>query len=201
MNEYEARKLMSRAIDESNLPIEYIGTGEQTEHARMVEAFARLAGQEVPDHLVQPTREEKVLSALLILEEALETIDALGMAIKFDLGDRKVIIKRPDDLSVHEKGEVDHVGLADGVADLSVVAIRAAMMAGIKWTHDIEEEVDRNNLLKFREDSDGYTHPDTGKWMKPSNHPVPRIKDILDKQEAIYGRRGEDYATPAPDLT
>ncbi|RME85522.1 MAG: hypothetical protein D6785_04320, partial [Planctomycetota bacterium] len=51
-------------------------------HQKRVEEFMRLAGQEIPEVPTLPDEKTRLLRSKLILEEALETIHALGFAVE-----------------------------------------------------------------------------------------------------------------------
>ena len=53
----------------------------KTNHQLRIESFMKLAGQELPQSPVVPDIKIRQLRAALILEEAFETIDALGFKV------------------------------------------------------------------------------------------------------------------------
>lgn len=121
------------------------------------------ARQDVPSKPVIPDENTRVLRAKLILEEALETVKALGVKVELQpdeggsmwSGSSHAI----DDLSrmrFSASGEADLEGIADGCADVIVVTTGTLIACGIK-DEDLQEEVDENNLKKFR-----HTCPECG---------------------------------------
>ncbi len=118
-----------------------------------------------------------MLRANLILEEAKETIEALGFEInlvpvhEIGYGTRK-------EATLIEKFEPNLKEIADGCADISVVTIGTLIACGI---HDAEllKAVDRNNLDKF---GPGHSIREDGKLIKPPGHKPPDILQILRNQ-------------------
>ena len=114
----------------------------------------RKAGQELPVRPEVPHVDVRRLRATLILEEAHETIMALGFS--------------PVDLS-REFYHPDIVSIADGCADLSVVTIGTLSACGIP-DRRLLETVDRWNNAKF---GPGSTKNVLGKWIKPPDFQGP----------------------------
>jgi len=130
----------------------------------------KLAKQEVPIIPKIPDYDTRCLRAKLILEEALETINALGLHIEIDL-----------DKIYEYKKEINLTEIADGCADLSVVTIGTLSACGID-DFGLLALIDENNLKKF----DGnYKIDEKGKVIKPENHPVPDIKSYIESQIKI----------------
>jgi predicted HAD superfamily Cof-like phosphohydrolase len=133
-------------------------------HQRMVDKFMRLAHQNVPlkPQLLSP--EERVLRARLIIEEALETVSALG--VKIDLPN--TIRLDFKDLHFQSEGEMDMVGTVDGCFDLRVVTTGTLSAAGVPDSG--QRIVDLNNLNKF---GPGHSIDSFGKLVKPPDHQPP----------------------------
>ena len=144
-------------------------------HQDRVENFMLKAGHKVRTKPELPTEKELKLHAELILEEALETIEALGYRVQ-DIS-RFV----PSTLVLKKEYEPNLIEIADGCADLSVVTICTLSICGI---HDDQlfEEVDDNNLAKFG--PGGHRNEQTGKWVKPADHKPPNIRKVLDGQRS-----------------
>jgi predicted HAD superfamily Cof-like phosphohydrolase len=125
-----------------------------------------------------PSLEARKLSARLMLEECMETIQkGLGLDIvdvhgALDFGR----------LGFEEKCTPNLVEVADGLADQEVVNLGTAARCGLAH-QPIFEIVAQNNLLKFAE---GHRFNAVGKLIKPPNHPVPTglIVDSLLRQGA-----------------
>jgi len=144
-----------------------------TDHYERVKAFMEKATQATPSNVVIPDAPTRELRARLILEEALETIDALGVSVK--LGHQRIAIQACE-LTADQP--VDLEGVADGCADISVVTIGTLIAFGID-DEKLLLEVDTANLRKFGPGS--YTRED-GKWMKPSDWMPPDIAGVLESQ-------------------
>ena len=140
-----------------------------TEHYKRVEAFMQNAGQDTPATVTMPDEDTRRLRASLILEEALETVTALG----FDVVANGSNVNH-DDCMFKPSGEPDMEGIIDGCADISVVTVGTLVACGVD-DEPVLEEVDRANLRKFGPGS--YTRED-GKWMKPPDWQPPDIKQF-----------------------
>ena len=150
-----------------------------TSHYTRVSAFMQKAGQETPQAPFIPDEETRILRAKLILEEALETVEALGVGVRLKAGNGAVaeLTAADADLTFHLNGEVDLEGVVDGCADISVVTIGTLIAFGID-DEPILEEVDRANLRKFG--PGGYARED-GKWIKPPDWTPPDILGVVDR--------------------
>lgn len=132
----------------------------------------------------------RIARARLILEEALETVNR-GLCLEVSLkeiassGRRTVCLENME--LTPNRATVDMVELADGCADLSVVATGTLVTYGIA-DKALLEEVDNNNLLKIK---NGHLDAN-GKFVKPKNHPAPDIEGVLKSQ----GWSGERNPSP-----
>lgn len=140
----------------------------------------RKAGQEVPTTPTIPDEDIRLLRAKLILEEAIETIEALGVGVRLSEKANGELIDREGALTFYANGEVDLEGVVDGCADISVVTIGTLIAFGVD-DEPILEEVDHANLRKFATGS--YARED-GKWMKPPDWTPPDILGALERQSA-----------------
>jgi predicted HAD superfamily Cof-like phosphohydrolase len=150
-----------------------------TPHQRRVRAFMQRAGQDTPTEVTVPDRNTRILRAKLILEEALETIEALGVEVwaKGSGGSEEVGLGSTDtSLQFVNSGQVDLEGVADGCADISVVTQGTLIAFGID-DEPLLEEVDEANLRKF---GPGGYRRDDGKWMKPADWQPPDIKGAIE---------------------
>jgi predicted HAD superfamily Cof-like phosphohydrolase len=110
------------------------------------------ASQKRPDTPTMPLEEVRLLRATLILEEALETIHALGVCVEVKAGNMGWFDVSMDGHPLrlaHSIIAPDLEAIADGCADLSVVNIGTLIACGIK-DERLLQEVDENNLRKFR---------------------------------------------------
>lgn len=145
----------------------------KSQHYLRITKFMELAGQTVRTKPTIPTLEERKLRAKLILEEALETVEALGFSVDFapDVETETISIEH---LQFVGDVEPNLVEIADGCADISVVTVGTMISCGFP---DIEllRMVDDNNLGKFGPGS----RNENGKHIKPPGHPKPPIGEWL----------------------
>lgn len=141
----------------------------RSDHQQRVDQFMRLAHQELPTSPAMPAFPVRKLRANIIFEEALETLEGLGFLPYWN----------GDSWTLKEIHTPDLVKAVDGCADLRVVTTGTLSAMGV---HDLalQEEVDRNNLMKFGPGS--YRRESDGKWMKPPGHQPPDILGILRAQ-------------------
>ena len=135
------------------------------------------AGQETPSAVTIPDADTRVLRAKLILEEALETVTALGVTVRISDGSDGTL-GRGSVLDFEATDEPDLEEIVDGCADISVVTVGTLIAFGVD-DEPILEEVDRANLRKFAEGS--YRRED-GKWMKPPGWTKPDILGVIEAQ-------------------
>lgn len=155
----------------------------KSEHQIKVEEFMQGIGNEVPFGPKMPDEETRKLRARLVLEEALETIEALGFDVCLPFRRRAATEAETvemDAVSLLPNFKEDLAKIADGCADLSVVTIGTLSSCGLS---DIAllEEVDQNNLDKIRAPMNW---DEFGKLIKPADHQPPRIEMILEHQNA-----------------
>ena len=141
-----------------------------TAHHNRVREFMEKAGQDTPTAVTIPDERTRLLRARLILEEALETLQALGVEVQLS-GERVTF----EDCSLAARGEVDLEGVVDGCADISVVTVGTLIAFGVD-DEPVLREVDEANLRKFG--PGGYTRAD-GKWIKPPDWRPPDIKKAV----------------------
>lgn len=148
-----------------------------TDHAHRVHALMLRAKQTTPILPTMPDEKTRLLRAKLIMEEALETIEALGVTVFDNAGTDLEPIAR-NHLSFAADGEPDLVGIADGCADVSVVTIGALLACGIA-DKPLLELVDNNNLTKF---APGHSFREDGKLVKPPGFVGPDVVGGLKRQ-------------------
>lgn len=154
----------------------------KSEHYGNVAAFMRLAKQNVPNKPTIPSEEIRLLRAKLILEEALETIEALGVRAAIHVADGE-FVDIVDDLQFYAVGEPNLEEIIDGCCDIKVVTTGTLVACGIPDVM-FQEEVDNNNLAKF---GPGHTIREDGKLVKPPNHTPPKIAELLEKLQKMVG--------------
>lgn len=147
----------------------------KSRHQARVERLMLAFEQRVHAKPTIPDEATRILRARLILEECLETVEALGVRVTET---KRGSIVEFENLIFEPYGEPDLVEIADGCADISVVTIGTLSACGISDL-PLLEEVDRNNLLKIEY---GRVNRETGKFEKPKNHPAPAIGLVLEAQ-------------------
>jgi predicted HAD superfamily Cof-like phosphohydrolase len=123
-----------------------------------------------------PEMRDRELRAKLIMEEAVETVAAMGFLVQAGISDGYTLEPIAD--FDKERTEPDLVEAIDGLCDLLYVVNGAAVAFGI----DLEpffDEVHRANMAK----EGGMTRAD-GKVLKPEGWKPPDIESILLRQEA-----------------
>ncbi len=155
---------------------------DRSVHQQSIERTMIKAEQAVPDKPCIPSKKVRLLRAMLILEEALETVRALGFEIKSKplkaFYDDSGTLQLPDDVfdpKFENRYEPNLVEIADGCADLSVVTIGTLSACGISDI-PILQEVDRANWEKVK---DGLIKREDGKYLKPEGWKPPDIEGQL----------------------
>ena len=153
----------------------------KTNHQLRVEQFMQVGGQAVPYVPGIPSENVRLLRARLILEEALETIEAMGIDISLrsagiGAGGAWPVYFDVCILEINPHRQPDMVLIADGCGDLSVVTIGTLSAFGIA-DDPILKEIDRSNLDKFR---NGVIKDEFGKIKKPDDWQPPNIQGVLD---------------------
>lgn len=145
----------------------------KSNHQIQVEEFMLKAGQEVPQLPTEPLDKDKILRAKLILEEALETAEALGVSIYTSIMDGDELTM--DGLSWSVTKDFNITKVIDGCADIAVVTTGTLSACGIEDI-PVQNAVNEANLRKF---GPGGHRRDDGKWIKPPDFVGPE-KDIED---------------------
>jgi predicted HAD superfamily Cof-like phosphohydrolase len=150
------------------------------DHQARVEKFMRMAGQQVPLSPTMPDGPTRLLRAKLILEEAIETVHALGFDFYLmdPLAPENAAMAADSEAVFIERGEPDLVQIADGCADISVVSMGTLSACGIN-AEPLLRLIDESNLAKFT--GDAHRRED-GKWQKPTGWKAPDIAKILQEQ-------------------
>ena len=159
-------------------------------HQQDVEAFMLRAKQEVPLVPTEPSPEVRILRAKLILEEALETIKALGVSVATSA--YGITVSPATSLVYEVYGDFNMDEVIDGCCDIAVVTTGTLSACGIP---DVifTEEVDRNNLEKFKP---GHYWREDGKLMKPPGHQGPHIRYLLNQLAIACGLDYDRDANP-----
>jgi predicted HAD superfamily Cof-like phosphohydrolase len=151
----------------------------KTVHQHLVEAFMKKAGQELPAAPTMPSDEIRELRATLILEEAMETIEALGFGIATVPVPGVPTEDVTGRLKVWCNGQPDMVEIVDGCCDLAVVATGTLSACGVA-NMEPQMLVDDSNLRKF---GPGGYKAENGKWIKPPNWTPPDLAGALIRQQ------------------
>lgn len=151
----------------------------ESEHYKLVKAFMRKADQDVPDTPCIPDEKTRLLRAKLIFEEAMETIEALGVQIRAK-GDPTPIQKVA---VIESSGEPNLVEIVDGCCDVIVVTTGTLLACGVK-DEAVQRLIDESNLKKFGPGGykAGPEHPQPGRWVKPPDWKAPDIEGELRRQ-------------------
>lgn len=221
------RQKLEEAIEVLKDAADYLdyALATRTPHQQRVDKFMVLAGQDIPDQPTVPSQKIRGLRARLILEECLETIDALGFCAGVTIQEENHI--NPV-LIPHNRGP-NLIEIADGCADISVVTVGTLSACGIS-DKALLAEVDLSNLAKFetpkcpthnpeltRHEANGqyvctggridypcewtgagpYRRAD-GKWIKGPHWKAPDIAGILAEQ-SLNEQLPPAPANPAPN--
>lgn len=145
---------------------------KRTLHQQCVDTFMLNARQELPDIPTVPDVKIRELRARIILEEALETVKALGFAA------RAKVFETKTEIELEDMFEPDLVEIADGCWDIAVVTTGTLSACGIS---DEKGQclVDEANLEKF---GPGHTIRADGKLIKPPDFKPPDIERLLKEQ-------------------
>jgi predicted HAD superfamily Cof-like phosphohydrolase len=147
----------------------------QSEPQRRIEKFMRDAGQTVRLQPIEPTPEERILRAKLILEEALETCAALGVHVVRDLDDGTVDVVEEGLRFIPTDG-FNMAEAVDGCCDVIVVTLGTLSSLGVGDNHVLNAVLDANDAK--------LTGPirDDGKRLKPEGWQPPDIAGELRRQ-------------------
>lgn len=157
--------------------------GIKSIHQQRIEEFMRRADglapgkQGIPEKPEVPAEAVRCLRARLILEEAIETVIALGFNISATLNGSFILSADTLWLHPNDSKQIELHGIADGCADLSVVTIGTLSACGLP-DEPILREVDENNLAKFRP---GHSVDEHGKLVKPPDHQPPDLAGIISR--------------------
>lgn len=136
------------------------------------------------------TPDERKLRAKLILEEALEFIDACGLDLQilvsngptdeFPVKIEARDLKNNTLFFSHNESKLNLIEMADAIVDIEYINLGSANTFGMQ-VEPLFDEVHDSNMAKFT--GDGHRNED-GKWIKPSDWKAPDIKGVLKSQGA-----------------
>ena len=147
----------------------------RTAHQQRVLEFMLRAKQEAPTKPTMPNEKIRLLRAKLILEEALETIEALGFAVRMQDGTNLVSMEA---VVLSPELVPDLTEIVDGCCDVSVVTTGTLIACGVE-DEPVLLAVDRNNLAKF---GPGHSYREDGKLIKPPGHTKVDLGVEINKQ-------------------
>jgi predicted HAD superfamily Cof-like phosphohydrolase len=150
---------------------------KRSEFQLRVDSFMEKARQELPDSPCIPSEGVRRLRASLILEEALETIEALGFGVRTERDHQFIDI---DDCLFLPIIDADMVKIADGCCDTMVVTLGTLSACGMSDC-DLMTEVCDSNDSKF---IDGHIRDD-GKLIKgPAYRPADLVPILVSQSAA-----------------
>ena len=159
-----------------------------------IRTFMLAAKQECPDFPTIVPPEVRILRARLIVEEALEQVEALGVDVAYDsVGHRTILF--PDNITFRCCGEVDLVKFADGCANQVYVSVGGATALGINL-EPVWQLVQAANMAKFGPGS--YQRPD-GKQTKPPGWLPPN--EAIRAELKLQCTHGNNLCSKSPTET
>lgn len=143
-------------------------------HFLEVNKFMEKAGQlkDTKSYATIPSQEIRKLRASSIMEEAMETCQALG----FD-----TVIYPDGKVEVVPHGEPNLVEIVDGCCDIAVVTTGTLIACGVPDVF-VQDMVNQSNLAKFAE---GHSFREDGKLIKPANWKKPNLEAALALLESL----------------
>ncbi len=163
---------------------EFMGVFDQSAHQVRVERLMTGFGQVVPSTITIPSEDVRLLRARLILEEAFETVEALGFDIEVSYyNDRDRLEHMTIDFANLNFATNDKMNLTkviDGCCDTRVVVTGTLSAFGVK-DEGFQRIVDMNNLNKLNVS----TRDSFGKFIKPKGFVGPEA--AIDSLIKSYG--------------
>jgi len=140
--------------------------------------FMRAARQPVRTEITMPTEAERLLRVRLVIEEALEFAEAMGVRVTGVATDLHAHNEHSVQVEIVDDVGVDIVEAADALADSLYVVYGSGWTLGLPL-QDVFDEVHRSNMAKV-DDSTGFcvVSPD-GKVLKPQGWTPPDVASVL----------------------
>jgi hypothetical protein len=148
------------------------------DHIDAVKKFKLGAGQSAPDTKTEPTEAEKITCVRLLIEEALEMAEALGVYVGQKHNGDHVSSANNFTYYAPPDAKTNFVEVLDAAVDIMWVGVTGPLaLCGMadKLTPALAA-VDANNLLKL---ANGHKCPETGKFIKPKDHPKVDLESIV----------------------
>lgn len=150
--------------------------------------FMKAFGQPVRD---TPTgdisEEERLLRARLVLEEALEFVEAMGCGLRIENG-RYTYYATAQDLGVvsNPRGKVDLIEAADALGDIIYVAKGSAHTLGVP-IDDITGVIHWANMAKLDPTTGQPINDEFGKVIKPEGWVAPneQIREMIEALQKV----------------
>ncbi len=142
-----------------------------------VRAFMEAAGQTAPEEPSKISPQDAELRARLILEEAFETVRALGVDVLVRVGDSDSEDTLPlsfEDITLISVVPANILETVDGLCDVMYVTLGTFVTLGLP-SGPFMDEVCKNNLTKVFP----RVHIVNGKVQKPLDYQPPRLSEIL----------------------
>jgi len=154
---------------------ERVYTDHEARIVKMMQGFQ----QPVAEKPTPGSAHDRQLRFRLIFEELLEYAHGAGVNVAARAGSGDLLLL-PHTMSsyvvsVEEDHPADLVEMIDALGDLHVVVTGGFVSHGVPVT-PVLAAIDENNLLKI---ANGHVDPETGKFIKPKNHPKVDLLPIL----------------------
>lgn len=143
----------------------------KTTHYQKVHDFMDGAKQLPQNKFLIPPKEERILRSKLILEEAMEQVEGLGVSLMYNHDDCHPYFLTEDVISFKDNGDYDAQKVLDAFCDINVINTGTAITC--KFSEILldksQEAVDNNNLSKL-DGPDGPIFREDGKLLKPDGY-------------------------------
>ncbi len=134
--------------------------------------------QSIPDRYEIPDVATRKLRARLIMEEAIETVNALGFDVSFETDHARIVHSGDTKIEFYDGKEPDLVGIIDGCCDTIYVATAALCAVGAP-------DLSHLTLVHYANESKfpgGQVIKDAhGKYLKPAGWTPPNHKKLIDE--------------------
>jgi predicted HAD superfamily Cof-like phosphohydrolase len=154
----------------------------KSETQRAAEKLMRAAGQTIRDTPGEPSEADRILRAKLIMEEALETVVALGVTVRLNtpmMGGTLSVNVHNAEAVFEIDGNFDLIESVDGCCDLNVVVAGTLSALGVP-DMPVQQEVERSNRSKLLPDGTLPPHPTVpGKFGKGPGYTPPDLTVVL----------------------
>lgn len=143
--------------------------------------FMNAFGHPVRDKvLTNPTEAERILRGRLVLEEAFELIEALGLSVSINGAPAQAINPKSVSCEINPDAEYDPVETLDALGDIIVVSKGAGLQFGLPVDRAVLEEIAPSNMSKMGEDGKPIFDAG-GKILKGPNFFGPNIPRLIEE--------------------